>query len=266
MEAVQKEQTLTWAKNHIAEHGDMSPMLHVFGDKGDVVVLCQFDSPESKCKGMFELGQRVITDKGLSSDVGTPKEIAFLGTAWYISIPADNLKDVEIGMVAPSQDPDRKEALMLVMSDGKGKADCEMFKINRDGKVVSFEAIGAGEEGRFESNITDLFWEGVASVAKDDAFSDDVIILAMALSSTRVENFSSDKDRIIAAGLAAHTLVIKRLGKTDIQEVTKLLYGVLAIAEPGLVKHGVLSKTLCIWADSITKAIEEKDEDVKTEE
>lgn len=256
METDQKEKILTWAKDYISEHGDMTPILHVFGDKGYAIGLCQFDSPEAKHRGMFELGQRVITDEKLSSDIGTPKEIVFLSTAWYISIPADDLKGVEIGMVAPSQDPDRKEALLLVMSTAKGKADCEMFKINRTEGSVSFEAIWSDEKDRFESNLTDLFWEGVASVAPDAAFKEDVVALAIALSTTKLEGFSSDRDRLLAAILAAHVLVGKRLGRADTREVTKILLGVTSISESVLEQCGIQGKLLRAWANVIAKSME----------
>lgn len=139
-----KGKLLRAAREVITDLGQLPPMLIIETPDQYIRVLFQ-NLATGKEQLMFAVGVRTKDD-----DLMVEK-IYFLAETWLVTT------DKPLGVI-PSEHPDRKEALVIVESQRKGKYHISTLLIQRthDGPVFAHLDV----EGEEKSPLLDCFWQG----------------------------------------------------------------------------------------------------------
>lgn len=128
----------------LKKDGHHSPILFVYGRKGDAVALVDFRDEDSK--------HRAFLMAGVAAARLQPYLVAFVDEAWMSrTIPPKGK--------AVSNMPDRQDCLIVAAQDERGGMHCVLVTISSAGNTIQL-----GEPMRFDSaqlSLLDLFWEGV---------------------------------------------------------------------------------------------------------
>ena len=135
---------LEQAPHMLKEDKRHEPILFVFGEHENAVVLLDFKDTDSKYSMMLAVGKKLATYE--------PYCIAFISEAWMSRTFPPEGKNV-------SDIPDKEEVLQVVAQSREGKIKAVAIPFSRVGKdILLGEPI---ESSEVESFLLELFWRGV---------------------------------------------------------------------------------------------------------
>lgn len=141
---------------------------------GVAAILANEGAVEKRRDIAFDLGVRAGIDlsKGIIDSIDA---FFMISEAWYSTAEKDTAMDK---MPMPSQDPNKKEAIVSTGMSKEGATAIGMFELKKsfdldNAKIkVSFEPIGDGPkvvgDGEIESPLLQQFWNGVKLMEKFD--------------------------------------------------------------------------------------------------
>ena len=161
------------------ENGGVQVMLITDTSKGDkktgiAAILANEGAVEKRRDIVFDLGVRAGIEL-LNGSIDSVNAVFMVSEAWFSEGPKDSkAKD----MVMPSEDPNKKEAIVSTGMSKDGDTACGMFELKRsfdleNGKLkISFAPIG-DEKGKekdeaFDSPLLRQFWNGVELMEQFD--------------------------------------------------------------------------------------------------
>lgn len=128
----------------LKKDGHHSPVLFVYGRKGDAVALVDFRDEDSK--------HRAFLMAGVAAARLQPYLVAFVDEAWMSrAIPPKGK--------AVSDMPDRQDCLIAAAQDEHGGMYCALVLISQVGETVELGEVVRSEN--VQLSLLDLFWEGV---------------------------------------------------------------------------------------------------------
>jgi hypothetical protein len=128
----------------LKKDGHHSPILFVYGRKGNAVALVDFRDEDSK--------HRAFLMVGVAAARLQPYLVAFVDEAWMS-------REIPPKGRAVSDMPDSQDCLIAAAQDERGGMHCVLVTISRAGGTIQL-----GEPLRSDSvqlSLLDLFWEGV---------------------------------------------------------------------------------------------------------
>jgi len=135
---------LKQAPKMLKEDKHHAPILFVFGDHENAIVLIEFKDTNSKYSAMLTTGKKLAFLK--------PYCVAFVSEAWMSKTFPLEGKHV-------SEMPDKQEALQAIAQNLEGKIKAVAIPFSRIGNEILFgEPIESSEA---ESDLLEVFWEGV---------------------------------------------------------------------------------------------------------
>lgn len=142
---------LEQAPHILKEDKHHAPMLFVFGEHENAIVLLEFKDADSKHAAMLTTGQKLAFLK--------PYCIAFIAEAWMSrTIPPEGKYVSEM--------PDKEEVLQVVAQNREGEIKAVAIPFSRVGKEILLgEPI---ESSEVESYLLELFWKGISQVEYRD--------------------------------------------------------------------------------------------------
>ena len=149
------EQTKTLVKEITMAQGGHNPQLFAFTEKG-VALLILDDLPSDHDQKVFLFR---LAGAKLANSTGTEQinELHFVSEAWF------SIQKNEQEFIQPSQDPDKKEAIIIVGKDYQNNtSNMSNLEMIRDtaGKLIELKDTGNDEEQSFESPLLDAFKQG----------------------------------------------------------------------------------------------------------
>lgn len=135
---------LEQAPHILREDKHHAPMLFVFGEHENAIVLLEFRDTDSKHAAMLAAGRKLAFLQ--------PHCIAFVAEAWMSrTIPPEGKRVSEM--------PDKQEVLQVVAQNQEGEIKAVAIPFSRVGKEILLgEPI---ESSEVESYLLELFWRGV---------------------------------------------------------------------------------------------------------
>ena len=138
------DRILEQAPHVLKEDKYHAPILFVFGEHENAIVLIDFKDTESKYLAMLTTGKKLAFLK--------PYCIAFISEAWMSRTVPPEGKYV-------SDMPDKQEVLQVVAQNLEGEIKAAAIPFSRVGKEI---LLGEPmESSEVESYLLDLFWRGV---------------------------------------------------------------------------------------------------------
>jgi hypothetical protein len=135
---------LKQAPQMLKEDKHHAPILFIFGEHENAIVLIEFKDTESKYSAMLTTGRKLAFLK--------PHCIAFVSEAWISKTFPPEGKNV-------SDMSDKQEALQAIAQNLEGEIKAAAIPFSRVGKDILFgEPIESSEA---ESYLLELFWRGV---------------------------------------------------------------------------------------------------------
>jgi hypothetical protein len=135
---------LEQAPHMLKEDKHHEPILFVFGEHENALVLLDFKDTDSKYSMMLAIGKKLAGYE--------PYCIAFVSEAWMSRTFPPEGKNV-------SDMPDKEEVLQVVAQSREGKIKAVAIPFSRVGKdIVLGDPI---ESSEVESYLLELFWKGV---------------------------------------------------------------------------------------------------------
>ena len=158
MNKIQLNEYLKIAKELIVKDGKLMPVafLKVKGEESPVIAGLEIPEDQRTRQFMFfKLGAKVRLDR---KEID---EITFLSEVWYSNPSKDKFDENKF--IMPSQDPEKKEAIMILSADIKGKYNFSIQPFKKEGEKITFEKdekVETDTADKFEDNLLKWFWRG----------------------------------------------------------------------------------------------------------
>jgi len=138
------EDLLAKAKETLKRDDHHAPMVFVYGEHDDAIVLLEFSNAEEKYAAMYIIGRRFA---GMH-----PVSVAFVCEAWMSSQVPEKGQSV-------ADMPDRQEALGVAVQTRRLKIWSETLPFVHVGEEIVFGELLSGVDA--ESDLLEEFWRGV---------------------------------------------------------------------------------------------------------
>lgn len=156
------QQLIGMAKEQMLKNGEHAPILYAENEDGKVTMIYFADLPETtleKQLALFQLGR----EHGIDSPGNPLRHLYFISEAWFSSVPIGE----KFKYNAPSEDPNRKEALTIQTLDtSTGKMELHRAEIVRTGGTV--ELLSTECMGECQNRLLPSFLAGSVSAKMSD--------------------------------------------------------------------------------------------------